>query len=125
MDNTKACSHDENRRKVCGPCGTKISFGKKKPNKFLINEKYETLIKKFINKDYDLNNEKYPLSICRTCYHTLFDASNNIFTRPFPDMPDYNSLVLPKSTRTSMDSCNCYVCLTGRYKGHEKVISKG
>lgn len=78
---------------------------------------------KFINEDDDLNNKKFPLSTCRTCYLTLLDASKNIFTRPLPDLPNYISLILPKTTRTSSDSCNCYVYLAARYKGHES--SKG
>ena len=52
---TKNC-HSENRRKVCGPCGKKIVFGKANPNKFFITAKIESLIKRFINIDFDVQN---------------------------------------------------------------------
>lgn len=121
--NNKKKTHSENRVKVCGPCGKKIHFGKTSAKKFLITTKIEGFIKKFININYDIQNEKFPLSICRTCYLTMHDADKNIFKRPIQNMPDYASLILPKSTRTTPDECNCYICLTGRYVGHQKPIA--
>ena len=36
-------------------------------------------------------------------------------------MPNYTHIILPKETRTDEDSCNCFVSLTGKYKGHSKI----
>lgn len=122
MDVKIKCSHDDNRQKVCGPCGIKIPYGKTaKKRKFLINSRTLKLIQKFIDVNYSLSDGRYPLSICRTCYLTLDDAEKNIFKRPVQVMPDYQSITLPRDTRSSDDSCNCYICLTGRYKGHLKI----
>ena len=117
---TTPCSHQDNRKKVCGPCGRKIIFGKIKPDKFLISQSTEKLIKKFISKKFDLNDEKYPLCICRSCYLTLLDLEKEIFNRQVPTMPHYEELVLLKQTRLNND-CDCYVCLTAKSKGHIKV----
>lgn len=87
---------------MCGPCGKKIHFGKTSAKKYLITTKIEGFIKKFININYDIQNEKFPLSICRTCYLTMHDADKNIFKRPIQNMPDYASLILPKSTRIQL-----------------------
>ena len=35
-------------------------------------------------------------------------------------MLNYDDMILPKSTRLNETSCNCYICLTGRNKGHPK-----
>lgn len=127
MDIRVRASHDENRQKVCGPCGKKIVFSKTaKKRKFLINSRTEKLIQTHINNDYKLSDRRYPLSICRTCYLTLFDAEKQVFKRPFQVMPDYQSIVLPRELRTDDDLCNCYICLTGRYVGHVKPeVGKG
>lgn len=61
-------SHEENRRKVCAPCGKKIVFGDKKPNFFQITENQAKLIRKFINKQFDISNPKFPFSICGSCH---------------------------------------------------------
>ena len=103
-------SHQDNRRKVCGPCGQKVS------------KKIEGLIKKFINSDYNIIDDKFPLIICCTCNTTLLEADKNVFKRPFQSMPHYETLVLLKGTRANADECNCYICLLARYKGHVKVI---
>lgn len=116
------CSHEENRRKVCAPCGKKIAFGKTSITKFLVNEKTEKLIKEFVSVTYDIRDDKFPIGLCRTCYLTLLDAHKGIFERPMPKMPaEYRNIVLPKYTREN-ETCNCYICLTGRYQGHSKVI---
>lgn len=122
MDFKGKCSHDENRRKVCGPCGMKIVFNNtSKKRKFLINHRTENLIKKYIHSDYNLSDSRYPLCICRSCYLTLDDAEKDVFKRPFQVMPDYSCIVLPKDTRSKNPVCNCYICLTGRFVGHPKT----
>lgn len=124
MSHGNKSSHEDNRTKVCAPCGKKIKFGNKSPKKFFISSDIEKLIKQFINQDFDVKNEKYPLSICPTCSTTLLDATKGKFQRPIQKMPNYTDMLLPKSTRTSSQedtSCNCYICLTGRFKGHTKI----
>ncbi|CAH1107748.1 unnamed protein product [Psylliodes chrysocephalus] len=117
------CPHDENRKKVCAPCGKKITCGTKKLEYFLINERHLNLVKKFVNPDYNLCDSKFPVSICDTCRRTLNDYDKNNSTRPLPKMPNYEDLLLPKATRTTQDTCNCYICLTGRFKAHTKIIT--
>lgn len=121
MDRFK-CFHNENRKKVCALCGQKIVFGNIKPQKFFINSNTNDLIKKHINKDFNLNDLKYPVSICRTCYLTLRDLKDGNSKRPLQSMPNYSDIVLPVNTRASKDTCNCYICITARYKGHIKII---
>ena len=93
------CSHEENRRKVCAPCGQKIYFGNIKQEKFFINTKSENLIRKYINKNFNIAEEKFPTSICRTCYLTLLDHEKGGFKRSLQTMPNYKDLKLPKDTR--------------------------
>lgn len=123
MVGREKCSHSDNGKKVCGPWGSKIVFGKQRPNKFLISEKIEKLIREHVagGAKYNLKNEKYPLAICGICYLTILDAGNNIFKRLIQVMPDYKSLVLPTNTRAIDDTCNCCICLTAKFKGHVTV----
>ena len=120
--NRNKCSHYENRKKICAPCGKKISFGKIDPNKFLINKKTENLIKKFIKNDFNIEDSKFPLSICRTCYLTLLDCEKGLDNRPLQDFPNYEDILLPKETRFFKNTCNCFICITARFKGHIKTM---
>ena len=36
------CSHEENRSKICGPCGKKLVIGKKKISNFRLTENHES-----------------------------------------------------------------------------------
>lgn len=112
-------SHEENRTKVCAPCGKKIFFGDKKPTFFHISENHAKLIRKFINEQFDISNPKFPFSICGTCRVTL--SEHDKCTRPKPTMPNYEDIQLPKETRANNDTCNCYICITARYYGHPKA----
>lgn len=116
------CSHYENRKKICAPCGEKIVFGKNKPEKYLITDKIENLINKYVSKKCKITNEKYPLSICRTCYLTLLDMEKEICTRPLQKMPNYEDIILPRDTRATLKegTCSCYICEKARFKGHIK-----
>lgn len=118
------CDHEENRKKVCAPCGKKIVFGKKKSDFYHITDKYANLIKIFINKDFSTADPRFPLSICGTCRNTLLEHEKNDFKRPLQSMPNYKDIMLPKVTRANNgnDVCNCYVCLTGRNKGHVQAV---
>lgn len=122
MSLREKCSHDDNRRKVCAPCGRKIVFGQNAPSRYFIDDAIEALIVEFVNEDYDINNEKFPTGICRTCCQTLKEAKKKIFQRPMPKMPLYQEIILPKNTRSRQDICNCFVCLTGRDTRHVKIM---
>lgn len=63
--------HEQNRKKVCAPCGNKIKLGDKKPEHFFVNETICDLIREFICPTYSVSNSVYPLSICGTCRLTL------------------------------------------------------
>lgn len=123
--------HDENRRKVCAPCGKKIFFKgyntTRYASRFLINDGIGDLIREYVNIHFNLNDRRFPIGICRTCSLTLSDANNKIFTRPMPRMPQsYEAIILPKATRGNPSTCNCYICLTARHKGHGKMpIGRG
>lgn len=122
MSLREKCSHDDNRRKVCAPCGKKIIFGQNRPSRYFIDDDIEKLIVKHVYKAYDINNDKFPIGICRTCCQTLKEANNKIFKRPMPQMPLYEEIILPKNTRSRQDICNCFVCLTGRDTRHIKTV---
>ncbi|XP_036327786.1 uncharacterized protein LOC118747296 [Rhagoletis pomonella] len=114
------CNHEENRFKVCAPCGRKIKFGSSKPSEFNITGKLECLIKKYVSENFRLTNSKFPLGICGTCRRVLCDRDKDIpnATRPLPNMPNYEDST--KETRTT--SCSCYIWLTARATSHPKVI---
>lgn len=115
------CEHDENRKKVCAPCGRKIIFGKRKLDWFIVSEKFATLIRKYINSNYDICDSKFPSGICTTCRLTLLEHENEINKRLLPKMPNYHEMILVKDTRSKNDYCNCFICVTGRYVGHSKI----
>lgn len=116
------CSHEENRIKVCAPCGRKIIRGSKPLVQYSINEKQNVLIKKFVNAQFDLQDLRYPQSICETCRKVLNEYEKGNTNRALPKMPNYNDILLPKQTRsTKCEECNCYICIKGRFKGQEKT----
>lgn len=116
----KKCGHEDSRKKVCAPCGLKISLGKKTANFFRINDKIEAQIRKFINPHFDRNCPKFPLSICNTCRLTLSQYENNKILRYLPKMPNYYDIIIAKETRAT-NMCNCYICLTGRFHGKNQI----
>jgi hypothetical protein len=65
---------------------------------FKINDKFEQLIKKLINENFDLLNPNYPVSICTTCRHTLVEFEKGSHKRPLPKMPKYEVIHLPRNT---------------------------
>lgn len=94
-------NHEENRLKVCFPCGRKIILGKQKLNFYRINEKIESNIKEILNNDFSCGNSKYPLSICNTCRAALLSIKNGI-KRNRPKMPNYNDINLKKKQEVIM-----------------------
>lgn len=115
------CSHEENRKKVCGPCGQKITVGKKKLNHFNITETNYKLIRDLTDESYDLHNERYPLSICSSCRKTLSEHNQGVKNRTIRNMPNYADIVLPKVTRSESNlDCECYICRTAQSTKHCK-----
>lgn len=118
------CSHEENRSKICGPCGSKLSLRKKKISNFRLTENHVKLINKFLKTKYNLNDSRFPTSICTTCRLALSERAKKNCSRPLPVLPNYEDIILPKSTRSSNPSieepCNCYICLTGKSTSHFK-----
>ncbi|CAH0556707.1 unnamed protein product [Brassicogethes aeneus] len=108
-------------KKICGLCGRKVIFGKSSATKFRITEKLQQLIKQFANKSFDMFDPRFPSSLCGTCRITLCEHEKGNFKRQLPKMLNFHDIRLPKSTRTRNDECNCYICLTGRFIGHEEV----
>ena len=114
------CDHEENRMKICAPCGRKIVFQNKPSNHFLLNENHAALVKKYISDQFDVSNEKFPKSICISCRLTINELEKHGSSkRPLPTMPNYEDIKLSKTTR-QITSCECYICLTARSTNHQK-----
>ena len=63
----RAATHEENRAKVCAPCGRKImDKDKRKLNNLQIK-----IIKDHIDCDFNIENSVFPVGICQGC-RTLF-----------------------------------------------------
>ncbi|KAJ8665899.1 hypothetical protein QAD02_007561 [Eretmocerus hayati] len=120
-------SHEDNRKKVCAPCGNKIIFGRKKISEFAITDRFEKCVKSKLEPNFSLTNSKFPVSICVTCRLTLSEHEKDIKRRPMPTMPNHGDIVLLKETRNSTNDiriCLCYICLKARSSDHQKP-SKG
>lgn len=122
------CNHSENRKKVCAPCGRKIVLSGKTLEYFRITPCREEQIQSRINVNFRLSDPRFPTSMCVNCRKILDEnshpdsAANS--TRSFKIMPNYEDIILLKNTRyggeSSVVSCQCYICQTARFKGHEK-----
>lgn len=127
MPNHK-CDHEENRKKVCAPCGRKISVPVNDLSKYSITSNLEQLIKKHLRSGFNLLDSKYPTSICVTCRKILNEHERNDFRRSSKFMPNYEDVVFPRSNNRSLVyntaqgdyQCLCYICRTARYKGHNQ-----
>lgn len=113
------CDHNENRKKICALCGRKINLGSKNLECFHITAVHEPLIKLFVNKNFSLDDPRFPTAMCTICRLILQQHEKNITSRPFKTMPNYEDVVLQ-----SQSACNCYICITGRHKGQIKMKSK-
>ncbi|CAH0554824.1 unnamed protein product [Brassicogethes aeneus] len=73
--------------------------------------------------DFDLNDERYPTSICVTCKLALLERQKDgVFRRPLLPMPEFHKLDLRKTLRSGKP-CTCLICSEARKKGHKKVFS--
>ena len=115
-------SHEENRLKVCAPCGKKIILNGKKINFFQITSTREARIQNYVNSNYSKVGSKFPLSICNSCRIIFIEYEKDNRRRPVPIMPNYNDMQLSKSTRATGDICYCYICKTARSTNHVKAV---
>ena len=113
MPTSNSC-HKDNRVKVSGLVVKKYRL--EKINK--ITSRILVHIKEFLDSDYCLENEVYPLSVCASCRNKLSKKAKGENVN-LPSLPNYSNIVLPKDTRIK-NECNCFICLTGRHKGHVK-----
>ena len=69
-----ASTHDENRKKVCAPCGKKIKcLQGQSVSQYILTDIQNQLIKKYLCADFDISNPRYPQSLCCTCRLTLYE----------------------------------------------------
>ena len=117
-----ALGHDENRKKVCGPCGRKLTVKSIQP----LGKHHPALIVKFLNPNYDINDPRYPIGICHACRKKLDEAGKTGEIKNKPDMLNYEDIILPKPTRNydpASTLCNCNICLHARDKSKNKRMS--
>ena len=104
-------NHEENRLKVCAPCGKKIEA---KQKLVLKDKKLDQLQQ--LHPDFNLDYAMYPKGICISCYK-LYSKHEKGETVTFPELPNYKDMILPKETRQNpTPECNCYICITARDK---------
>ena len=102
----QAANHEDNRTKVCGPCGRKITL---KEVRQRISEKNISRIRKFLNPSFDPTDPEFPTGVCNTFITYLTRADNTGKTEKLPKMLKYADIILPKTTRAIDGSrdCNC------------------
>ena len=103
-------SHEDNRKKICAPCGLKIK-GKtiRKLNDSQIN-----IISRLVNDDFDPSNSVYPLGICASCrvkYREVDKDESKV--DKLPKMPNYKIMGIPRQSRQNSD-CECFICKSAR-----------
>ena len=69
----KARTHTEARAIICCVCGRKPKKNKTGGNISVVSEKWETLVKRFVYKDYSVHNTAHPTALCVTCRLGLSD----------------------------------------------------
>lgn len=118
----RAATHEENRAKVCAPCGRKIlDKDKRKLNHVQIN-----IIKDHIDSDFNIENPIFLVGICQGC-RTLFFKFSKDPTKIslLPKMKNFKEMVLPRPTRQIEEpNCSCYICLTGSNTTRMPVYQK-
>ena len=67
-------THNENRKKVYAPCGSKISNTRGKIKLRTINERECRLIQLYLDEKFDTENERYLIGLCSTCRVYLVKA---------------------------------------------------
>ena len=116
-------SWKKNQERCAAPVVTKSNF-----QVSLVTNAKEVFVKQYSNQDFDINGQKYPKSLCSSCRLSLSCIHLGSNKRVLPEMPNYLYLdsLLPRPTisRDEEDSCNCYICITGRNKA-PRYANKG
>ena len=116
-------TYNENRKKVCTPCESKISNTRGKIKLRTINERECRLIQLYLDEKFDTENKIYLIGLCSTCRVYLGKAEKGLKCK-FQIMPKYGNIIIPKSTRKKDNpKCNCFICLKARDKTR-KFIEK-
>ena len=114
-----ALGHEDNRKRVCAPCGKKITVKQIKS----ISPKNVELIVRYINADYDIANPCYPTGLCETCRKYLQTADKTGDISKLPKMLNYEDMVLLRVTRADNTTCSCNICLTAKSHRINKRIN--
>ena len=114
-----ALGHEENRRKVCAPCGKKITVKTIRST----TPKNVELIVRFINPDFDVENPCYPSGLCETCRKYLSVADKTGDISKLPKMLNYEDMYLLRATRADEKTCSCNICLTAKSQRQNKRIN--
>ena len=114
-----ARTHDQARKVVCCVCSRKVTQTKNRSGTIqAISEKFENLVRKFVFKDYSIQNEMYPTALCITCRLALtaMNKDEDNPKRKLPPLLDYKNFRPPTpNTRSSGDQpCKCTVCTISR-----------
>ena len=113
-------NHEENRSKVCAPCGLKLKSGGRN-----LTTDHCQIIKDNINPEFDIDDPKFPIGLCGGCRKRLSQIKKGISVK-LPSMPNYEECLLPKPTRSqSNPQCFCFICLTARDKRPFRNFNKG
>ena len=81
--------HNESRKWVCVPCGTKLTrLGR------LISQEHIELVITHINSNYDPRDVRFPTGICDGCRKKLSKSTGE--EPSLPNMPNYEDIVLPR-----------------------------
>ena len=95
---------------MCCICGHRIKFSGKDHKCILLAKAKEVFNQQYSNQDSDINDPKYPKSLCTSSRLSLSGIHEGSNKRRIPEMPNYSDLLLSRPTRSrdEEDSCNCY-----------------
>ena len=108
--------HKKNRSKVCIVCHRKGS-------RSLSNNDIES-VKKFVIKDYNVEDLDFPSALCNGCY-LLLNKKAKGFEVQLPIVASYDP-ERSKSLRSSSSVCNCRICQVAKlnFKEAKKLKAK-
>ena len=105
-----SADHSENRKKVCAACGKKCKDS-------MITDLSSGQIKTYLDPQFDLSNEHYPVILCVNCKILLNKAAKGEKVS-FPEMPDYLNIAIAKETRSNPRGVwDCLICIKASQRG--------
>ena len=90
-------NHDQNRKKVCAPCGKKLTVKEIRE----VSDREIELIQKHINPNYNRDNPVFPTGCCGTCRSKLYRAEKSNKNINLPTMLNYEDINLVRSLRSN------------------------